>query len=451
MSVTLYNEGRVVGLSAYEAFVRLFLADPNNTGKQPPDEKEWLSSSIASGSSMLVKVPQKTQIGGQDIADDQYHVIDILLPNDTTLCAANTITAALAEVEVDVQDPYEVGSIGAYSGSGVVPYRTVSIADNIDHVEFSASLTTAELENIRFIPNPDPDDPDNGVKFGLSNYIGEIDGTAINDSGALMWINWASKTNVVRILNYNTTPIQYADIKIHYAAPVRVASYNNQLSPNKPGLGMHPENIPNHDVLPAWQYPTNLSDYHGPSQNEVARIENYLKIQDGVIIQDASWTLRGSGDMIPASAPEIYPYQPPVVRLLCKGPITSEFYLLLTGFTNATVISATSDLDSSMYSDHPQNGDFLGPAVYPWVNKIVFLVNGSVLRYTTPDVIRQLAGDLSYENNVYSLAQDKTIGVGTNYIEFNGLRLYISSEEPNDNDIPDGSIGIGWTASTPGV
>ena len=33
-----------------------------------------------------------------------------------------------------------------------------------------------------------------------------------------------------------------------------------------------------------------------------------------------------------------------------------------------------------------------------------------------------------------------------NYIELkNGLRLYISSTEPTDTDIPDGSIGVGWS------
>lgn len=33
-----------------------------------------------------------------------------------------------------------------------------------------------------------------------------------------------------------------------------------------------------------------------------------------------------------------------------------------------------------------------------------------------------------------------------NYIELkNGLRLYISSTEPTDADIPDGSIGVGWS------
>ena len=39
----------------------------------------------------------------------------------------------------------------------------------------------------------------------------------------------------------------------------------------------------------------------------------------------------------------------------------------------------------------------------------------------------------------------KVIKTGKNYIEFNGLRLYISSSVPTDSDIPVGSIGIGWT------
>ena len=35
---------------------------------------------------------------------------------------------------------------------------------------------------------------------------------------------------------------------------------------------------------------------------------------------------------------------------------------------------------------------------------------------------------------------------GANYIEFkNGLRFYVSSTEPTDTDIPDGSIGVGWS------
>ena len=55
MPRTIYNEGRVVGLSAYEAYVKQhLLEDPTSA---PASEKEWLASSLAMGASMILKVP----------------------------------------------------------------------------------------------------------------------------------------------------------------------------------------------------------------------------------------------------------------------------------------------------------------------------------------------------------------------------------------------------------
>lgn len=68
---------------------------------------------------------------------------------------------------------------------------------------------------------------------------------------------------------------------------------------------------------------------------------------------------------------------------------------------------------------------------------------------------------LHWDNLVEALAENKSIdllgeklrafknlclaGSGENYIEFkNGLRLYVSDTQPTDQDIPDGSIGLGW-------
>lgn len=66
-------------------------------------------------------------------------------------------------------------------------------------------------------------------------------------------------------------------------------------------------------------------------------------------------------------------------------------------------------------------------------------------------------GNINWSLLLDALASDKSIdilgdnlkavkaGLPKNYIQFpNGLRLYISGTEPTDNDIPVGSIGIGW-------
>lgn len=85
----IYNEGRVVGYSAYELYVKNAIAsgiDP--TSGDIATEREWLGSMLAMGSSMIVKVPSF-----------EGKFIDIPLPNNTRLCAANTIVASFFDGE----------------------------------------------------------------------------------------------------------------------------------------------------------------------------------------------------------------------------------------------------------------------------------------------------------------------------------------------------------------
>ena len=87
----LYNEGRVVGLSAYELFVR----DQISRGVDPediPSEPEWITRSVimARGGSMILVVPANTAAG--------YH--DFTLPQGTTLVPGTPLYATLFEGEV---------------------------------------------------------------------------------------------------------------------------------------------------------------------------------------------------------------------------------------------------------------------------------------------------------------------------------------------------------------
>lgn len=81
MPRTLWNEGRVVGLSAYEIFVRHILGkDPTAT---VPSEQAWLASMLSNGLSMLLQI-------GVDNTEGS-HYVEIEFPQDSTLWAANTI------------------------------------------------------------------------------------------------------------------------------------------------------------------------------------------------------------------------------------------------------------------------------------------------------------------------------------------------------------------------
>ena len=123
----IYNEGRVIGLSAYEIYLRRFLSD--NPDGTPATEQEWLASSIAMGSSLLLEVPENAGMDG-------FWFIDIDLPLNSTLCAANTIiasyffgtghTAGTATVLNHTDDPdFVAGSWGwrrpAYSYGKLLP------------------------------------------------------------------------------------------------------------------------------------------------------------------------------------------------------------------------------------------------------------------------------------------------------------------------------------------
>ena len=87
MPKNIYNEGRVVGFSSYEVYVKQHAEiDPDTP---PATEREWLASSLAMGASMLLKIPAEAEnIKGP-------HNVEIPFPAGTQLCAASTVIANL--------------------------------------------------------------------------------------------------------------------------------------------------------------------------------------------------------------------------------------------------------------------------------------------------------------------------------------------------------------------
>lgn len=265
MSSNIYNEGRVVGYSAYEIYVRHVLSeDPNHT---PASELEWLSSSIAMGSSMLLK------ISAESASVSGHHALKIILPNATNLVAANTIIGSLF-------------------------------------------LGDAEFDN----------------------------------SG------WATK----------------------------VTSYGPLLDNNSLYLGTHPNTMNESPLNPQNPLSSTYQD----------RILNYIKLVDGIVIQPGEWKNSTDTFMPPATYPnpkhDLFPDfdypdngSVPYVRLYLSDRVTEDFYILLTGFTINGVINGVSGLDGSTdtTTNMHENGGFLGPAVFPWANKIIFSVPPAYANY----------------------------------------------------------------------
>lgn len=248
----LYNEGRVVGYSAYELYVKQHQAE--NPDIEPATEREWLSSTLAFGSSMLLKITPSEEL-----------VRDFQFPTNTRLCAANTIIA--------------------------------------------------------------------------SHFIGN------GNFGSGIWAN--------RVTNYG-------DLVLN----------NSSQSPSG--------TIGPSGTVP---YNTELSDESGLKLS----LMQYLKIIDGVIIQPGTWSNSPNVPPQKDMSPDMSSY--PRLRLSFQSPITSDVYVLLTGFTNRVIVQGMTGIDSSTNTQHPEDGDFLGPSTFPWSNKVIFTTPLSLTYYLKDSLV----------------------------------------------------------------
>lgn len=258
MPQILYNEGRVVGLSAYEIYLKQHaMVDPDNP---PATERQWLASSLGMGNSLLLKIPVNTSH-----AEDDLWPYTVNLPNNCRLAAVNTIVGAL------------------FTGEGA---------------------------------------PDN-------------DG-------------WCK----------------------------RVISYG-------PGISNTDVSSPSGKTNTTSSEPNGVDSFKSTGQDLLKnQIKSYVRIIDGVVIQPGEWVEVADSKNKPPKKdfkPDLS--QRGKVRLLIRGKITKEFYLLLTGFTIRSVVQGEIGLDGSVPSPNPEDGDFLGPAQFPWANKIVFSVPSSYVAF----------------------------------------------------------------------
>lgn len=87
MPQEIYNEGRVVGMSAYELYVRHQLSEYPEL--EPLTERQWLASTVGNGCSMILRIPKGTQ-----------GIFEAQLPPNSELCAASSITACVFDGQV---------------------------------------------------------------------------------------------------------------------------------------------------------------------------------------------------------------------------------------------------------------------------------------------------------------------------------------------------------------
>lgn len=285
MAVEIFNEGRITGYSAYEIYVKQHLAQDPNT--PVASEREWLAASLGMGSSMLLKFPVVSGIG-----ESAHCYVDIVLPSNCILAAANTIVASF------------------FDGDAA----------------FSAASC---------------------YKMGSEAILGGGWATKITDYGQL--IDNSSATS---------------------------------------------------SAIPA----KTLEDW---DDNKKDKLKDYMKIVDGLVLQPGTWSVNTTPPPDQDFSADLTGESIPKIRIHIRGPIEHNPLILLTGFTIKSVLIGTVGTDTAVNTASPQNGDFLGPAVFPWANKIVFSVPTSYIVYFASGAYeRNLPAD---GKNVFKLVSDTPV------------------------------------------
>lgn len=298
MPSEIYNEGRVVGYSAYESYVRQHVAMAGGSAT-PASEREWLASSLASGAAVLVKIPEQFGILSRHVhTSNQWTYVDIPFPVDSRLCAANCIIAALFEGE--------------------------GIYDNPTHPFFAT-----------------------GVKDYGSN-ISNVDEDGEHPS---------NPSN-----NMNDVPTRLANVSID--------ELNNGIE---------------------------------------KRMVSYAKIMDGIIIQPGAWPENPAGEPPYILEPDMS--KAPGIRLQIAGipaAFDTEIEILLIGFTDrAVVYGETGVQPAQSTSGTDANGNFLGPALFPWAGKVVFIspaFSNYFLRWRIDIVANQLSAIYDQIQGTYNVS-----------------------------------------------
>lgn len=188
----LWNQGRVVGYSAYELYVRQQASE--NPEIPPASEREWLASTIAMGSSMLMRVDADT-----NHAEDQSWIKEVQLPSNTKLCAANTIMASFFLGE---------GEYGSEWANRILDYGRL-ISNNAH-----SSPSTGHIDHSENIPNQGVSEWSDSQKLELAQYMKIVDGIVIQPG------KWSVSKNKPPQKDFSPDMGDYPRIRLHIRGPI---------------------------------------------------------------------------------------------------------------------------------------------------------------------------------------------------------------------------------------
>lgn len=400
----IYNQGRVVGYSAYEIYVRQHMSDdPDN---EPLTERQWLSMNLGTGVSAIIKLDNSSIVK----TVDGYNIHEINLPQGSLLFAASTV----------------VGSL--FIGSAHFSENNMFA----DYVESYGSLipnTPASHPDDSVIPLPTQID---SIAAATKTYRQIVDGVVFTRT------KWKESDKQVPYMDCSPsfsrtdpTPVVRILTRGEFIEPVQILLSGFMLKSGLAGLV---------DASGSTNTPDSVNgDFLGP-----------------VVLPWAAKIVFS----IPSAADAGKTYvSKSTDGYIAHVELGSEHTLSI-----ALQDDAGTELTRTAYNTFDDNSPELGDKPLTW-NLLMSMLSSDKGTDILGDALRKVRSNLpnldttsigpgvltlsgtgeSHVGGKLSSGDTYPIHTGTQYIEFrNGLRLYISNTAPTDNDIPIGSIGIGW-------
>lgn len=361
MAKEIYNEGRVVGLSAYELYLRHHKSSLENS-TPPADEAAWLASSLGGGASLVLEVrPDRTP--GDYV---------VPLPDNSTLCGASTITCSLFDGDADFDAQGWATRITSYG----------------QLIKFTNEIHPEKDSNV--VPDGDPWTKLDRQK--MVDYLSITDGLVYQPG------NWEAEKS-----QSETGPSAYDWSKESYmiTSPTTSAYADTYKYCRKSGTFIQEINkeIITHKGRPVILM--TLQDVHlgkvtlnGQSCDYILEgaalfvmIESIKLKYNKLVVADSSggrttviYIYNGKGERQTSINYVPNLNKTGYIKLRIDKELRQPIHLLLTGWLDKTILSSITKKDEGHINyRNPQNGDFLGPEAYPWACKIVFTISSNIL------------------------------------------------------------------------
>lgn len=110
--------------------------------------------------------------------------------------------------------------------------------------------------------------------------------------------------------------------------------------------------------------------------DDLKNVANYCTIAEGIVIQKGDWEqVSGITDPYEDLKHPALGVSPAVVRFYLTKPLTSDVKIIITGFMDSEFVNTLGNKEGSIdpATNGAVNGEFLGPAVFPWASKIIMI------------------------------------------------------------------------------